>query len=134
MKINLPTPKDYTERFDYDDIKSCRFECACACTGFMFFIPLASVPDSKYGRYIANQGFIILLLEFAAMIAGFLVGLILNLLALIPFVGIVFTVIKISVGVLLWALVLFCIIYSMVNMFKGRARDLPIIGRMRFIK
>ncbi len=126
--------RDYTARFHPLDTKACRIECACACTGLLFFLPLVSVPDSRFGRYWANQGLIILLIQLVLLVLWLIVGGLLWLLGLIPFVGVVFSILRIAVGILLAAVALFYIIYAMVFAAKGRAKDVPFLGHMRIIK
>ena len=42
--------RDLTDKFRYSEMRRCRPECICACTGILFFVPLVSVPESRYGR------------------------------------------------------------------------------------
>ncbi len=133
MKLSF-NGKEHTKRFHPDDVASCRVECVCACTGLLFFLPLVSVPDSRFGRYWANQGLIILFFEILCLIAGFVVGWILGLLGLIPFIGIIFGIVKIAAYIALSLVALFAIILSGSFAARGRAKDLPFIGFMRFIK
>jgi len=126
--------RDYTARFHPLDIRSCRIECACACTGLLFFLPLVSAPDSRFGRYWANQGLIVLLIQLLLLVVWFIVGGVLWLLSLIPFIGVVFSVLRIAVGILLAAVALFYIVYAMVFAARGRAKDVPFLGHMRIIK
>jgi uncharacterized Tic20 family protein len=97
-------------------------------------LPLVSVPGSKFGRYWANQGLIMLLCELMMLILGFVISWILGLLALIPFIGIVFTVIKVIAFVALGLVALFLIVLQGSFAARGRAIDLPFIGHLRFIK
>lgn len=133
MGLNLKT-REYTKRFHPDDIRSCRVECVCACTGVLFFLPLVSMPDSKYGKYWANQGLLILLLQLLSLLVGFAVGALLGLCAMIPFVGIVFNIIKGAVIAALAVINLFVIVLAASFALRSRARDLPVIGHLRLIK
>ncbi len=126
--------RDYTDKFRYPDMKKCRFECICACTGLMFFIPLVSVPESRYGRYWANQGILILLVELACLFSGLIIGGILSLLAMIPAVGGFFLVVKKIIGAVLWATVAFYILYPLTFAARCKAKDIPLIGFIRVIR
>ena len=126
--------KDHTKRFHPDDRRSCKVECVCACTGLLFFLPLVSLPGSKFGRYWANQGLILLLCEIALLILGFLCSWILGLLSLIPFIGILFSIIKVVALIALGLFALFMIVLQGSFAARGRAIDLPFIGHLRFIK
>ncbi len=127
-------PKEHTKRFDPDDRRCCKIECVCACTGLLFFLPLVSVPTSKFGRYWANQGLIILLCEIIMLTVGFFLSWILGLLALIPFIGILFNIVKVIAFIALGLATLFLIVLQGSFAARGRALDLPLIGFLRFIK
>ncbi len=129
-----PNGKEHTKRFHPDDRRCCKVECVCACTGILFFLPLVSVPGSRFGRYWANQGLIILFLELLLLLAGFFLSWILGLLTLIPFIGIVFNIIKVIALIALALTALFAIILQGSFAARGRAIDLPFFGFMRFIK
>ena len=62
MRIDL-SGKEYTKKYHPMDVKSCKIESVCACTGILFFLPLVSAPNSRYGRYWANQGLLVLFFE-----------------------------------------------------------------------
>lgn len=126
--------KEHTKRYAPDDRRCCKPECVCACTGLLFFLPLVSVPDSKFGRYWANQGLIMLFCEIVLLIAGFFLSWFFGLLALIPFIGIVFSILKITVLIALALIALFVIVLQGSFAARGRAIDLPFVGFMRFIK
>ena len=126
--------KDHTKRFHPDDRRCCKIECICACTGLLFFLPLVSVPGSKFGRYWANQGLIVLLCEIAMLLVGFLLSLALGLLAMIPFIGILFSIVRIVAFIALGLTALFIIVLQASFAARGRATDLPFVGHWRFIK
>ncbi len=126
--------RDYTAHFHKYDIRTCRIECACACTGILFFLPLVSAPESRFGRYWANQGLIILFIQLALLLVWFIAGGLLWLLSLIPFVGIVFSILRTIVGIALIAVALCYVIYSMLFAARGRARDIPLLGHMRLLR
>ena len=126
--------REYTARFHPFDIRSCRMECACACTGLLFFLPLVSAPDSRFGRYWANQGLIILLIQLLLLLLWLIVGGVLWLLSLIPFIGVIFSILRIAAGILLTSVALFYVVYAMTFAAKGRAKDVPFFGQMRILK
>lgn len=126
--------KEHTKRFHPDDCRSCKVECVCACTGLLFFLPLVSLPGSMFGRYWANQGLIMLFCEILMLIVGFILSWFFGLLALIPFIGIVFSIIKVVTLISLGLIALFVIVLQGSFAARGRAIDMPFVGHFRFIK
>ena len=126
--------KEHTRRFHPDDRRSCVVECVCACTGLLFFLPLVSLPGSKFGRYWANQGLIMLFCEILMLIVGFILSWFFGLLALIPFIGIVFSSIKVVTLIALGLIALFIIVLQGSFAARKRAIDMPFVGHLRFIK
>ena len=133
MAINL-TSREHTRKFHPDDRRCCRIECVCACSGILFFLPLISVPESRFGKYWANQGLLILLLELAGLLVWGLISQILALLCLIPLIGIVFFISKIAIGIAILLTICFFAIRAGIFAAKRRAVDLPFIGFFRFIR
>lgn len=133
MAIDLRA-REYTKKFHPDDRACCKVECICACTGLLFFLPLVSAPDSRYGRYWANQGLLILFTELVALLVWALTSWILGLLAMIPFIGVVFRFLRIAAAVILFLASLILPIRSIVCVSQKRAVDVPVIGYLRFIK
>jgi len=92
---------------------------------FLFFLPLVACPESKYGRFHANQGLLLLLLGVASGIfTSILYAMFIwNLWWLASTISY-----AISLGILILA------ILGLVNGFSGKAKELPIIGKIRIIK
>ncbi len=101
--------------FDPQDIEKNKTVSALAY--LIFFLPLIVCPDSKFGRFHANQG---LLLTIVAIAGSFILGLIpilgWILLIFFPFVIIAFMII------------------GFVNAIKGLTKQLPIFGKLEIIK
>lgn len=125
--------KDRTELFFEEDIEANRFFSAAAASGLLFFVPLTASPYSKYGRYWANQGVIMLVIMLMSGIVSLAVGGILSLFGAIPYIGIVFRIIKLVFLIALWLMNLALIIRGCYYAAKGRAKDFPLIGYMKII-
>lgn len=83
----------------------------------IFFLPLLACPDSRFGRFHANQGLLLLI----ASIAGSII------LSAIPFIGwVLLPFFSIAVTVVA--------IISIINAMNGKAKELPVIGKYRLIK
>lgn len=95
-----------------------------AYLGILFFLPLVSAPNSKIGRFHANQGLVLL-------ITGIVGQIILSILTtfawrLWAFISLLYTV---------WGFVLFALmIIGMLNVNKGEQKPLPIIGQFKILK
>lgn len=133
MKL-IANGHDHTAKFRDYDRKRCRLESLCACTGILFFVPLVSTPESRYGRYWANQGLIVLLVEALCLIAGLTLSALLSLLLPVPVLGKIAAVLKVLVAVALWGIVLFYVLTAALSVLRGRAKDVPFIGYWRFFR
>ncbi|MDD3242882.1 MAG: DUF4870 domain-containing protein [Eubacteriales bacterium] len=100
--------------FDSADIQKNKTMAALAY--IIFFLPLIACPDSKFGKYHANQA---LLLFFLNIIACILV--------IIPIVGWI-------LAPIIW--VVWCVftIMGIISASKGEAKPLPLIGGISIIK
>ncbi|MDP4153766.1 MAG: hypothetical protein Q8865_10095 [Bacillota bacterium] len=83
----------------------------------LFFLPLLACPDSKFGRFHANQALVL-------WIFGFGGSLVLSLIPIIGWFLLIFY--PIAVGV-------FGII-GLVNGLQGKAKELPLIGKIKIFK
>lgn len=84
---------------------------------FLFFLPLIVCPDSKYGKFHANQALLLLITGIAgSMILGIIpvIGWL-----LLPFFGIFVLIIGIM---------------GIINGFKGNAKQLPLIGKFTILQ
>jgi len=111
-------------RFDSQDIRDNGKYASFAYLGAVFFLPLVMCPDSKFGRYCANQGLLVLLTYLA-------LGLLRGILGWIPFIGFV-------IGIVVWIanLAVFALsaYYTYLVYTSGEARELPLIGQIELIK
>ena len=94
----------------------------------LFFLPLVSCPNSKTGRFHANQGLVLLLASIAGQIAVTILSSVLLSISwrLWPVTSLV------GWG---WAIVVLAlVIIGMVNANKGVKKPLPVIGKITIIK
>lgn len=84
---------------------------------FIFFLPLLATPESKFGKFHANQGLLLLILG----VGGNLI------LSLIPILGWVL-ILPFSILVLVLA------VMGLINAFGGKVQELPLIGQFKIIK
>lgn len=96
--------------------------------GILFFLPLVSCPNSKAGRFHANQGLLLLITSVAGQIAITILS------TIILAISLRFWALT-SLLSWVWAIaILVLIIIGMMNANKGEQKPLPIIGKMTIIK
>lgn len=122
---------DGTSEFDPADLDSPnKWTFFLAYLWILFFLPLVICPESKVGRFHANQGLIMLIFSaIVSMTAGVLGGF-----GWIPFLGGVFGVLANFLGSAGALIHLAAFIYQTVNILNKKAVELPIIGKFRIIK
>lgn len=101
----------YTE----DDIKKNKIYAVLAYISILIIVPLVAAKDSKFARFHTNQGLILLVC-----------GVLATLLTYIPIVKFFAWIVEILLFVL-------CVM-GIINAAKGEAKELPVIGKYRFIK
>jgi uncharacterized membrane protein len=116
---------DYTNEFDPNEIQTFKVMCILGYIQPFFFFPLVATNQSKVGRFIANQGLLVLITYGA-------VGVVQGTLSVL------FSLIDAGwLGALLaplYAIPTLLAVFGIVNISKGRVRDLPVIGHLRLIK
>jgi uncharacterized membrane protein len=100
--------------FSQEDMRRCRIPAALSY--LFFFIPMILCPESKYGRFHANQG---LLLTLLLLFGG-------TILSVVPYAGgyLVLAVTFVSAALL---------IYGLYNALSLKVKPLPVIGRITLI-
>jgi uncharacterized membrane protein len=90
----------------------------------LFFLPLIVCPDSRYGRFHANQGLLLLGLCIVYAIIRRL------LFFLFSWIWLLASIFSFVLGLCVAAIG----ILGLINGFSGKAKELPFIGKYRFIK
>lgn len=84
----------------------------------LFFVPLLMAPKSRFARYHANQGLLLLIVAVAVNIIG----------TIIPFLG---WLVILPVGMIA---VFTLLVIGIINASNGVMKPLPIIGNYEIIK
>lgn len=137
---------DFSEDFASDDKRENRAVAAVSYVGPMFFLPLVATPNSKFARFHANQGVTLFMLSLAygvvykALLWFFseiLIGASLTKFSFSYFgygaATTVYGIISLLLT-LVWGVVIVLFIIGIVNALKGKAAELPVIGKIRFFK
>ena len=61
LKRVMNEETDFTFRYDPEDIARNKSVCALSYLSILFFLPLVVCPDSKFGRFHANQALALLI-------------------------------------------------------------------------
>ena len=121
---NMMNTNDTTSQFDPQDINNNKGMSVLAYIGFLFLVPLLACPNSKFARYLTNQGLVLFLLEFA-------LGVVTGILGIIPIAGLIIGGLLSAVGGI-FTLVL--MIMGIINAAQGQAKELPLIGKITLLK
>ena len=124
---DLKNMKDHTSEFDQTDIQNNKTMGILSYIGLLVLIPIFAAKDSKFARFHANQG---LVLVIAQAIITTVLSITAVILGLIPYVGWFLALIV----RLLIPVVYIPSIIGIINAAKGQAKELPIIGGIRILK
>jgi len=111
-----------------EEIEQSKVISALAYLGILFFLPLVVQPVTRYGKFHANQGLLLLLTSIAG-------GIVISILSALFMViswrmlflsSILYTVFYIGVAALA--------VLGIVNALQGKAKPLPVIGKLTLIK
>ena len=124
---DLKNMKDHTSEFDPTDIQNNKTMGILSYIGLLVLVPIFAAKNSKFARFHANQG---LVLVIAQAIVTTVLSILAAILAHIPFVGWLFALlIRLVIPV-----VYIPSIIGIINAAKGQAKELPIIGGIRILK
>ncbi|MEE1006028.1 MAG: zinc ribbon domain-containing protein [Acutalibacteraceae bacterium] len=130
--------EDKTYEFDFMDISDNKVFALLSYIGILVLVPLIAAPKSKFARFHANQGLVLLIGEAAYSVArGVLLGVLRVLREFTLFGGAVFGpvywIVNIITGLFSLVFLVFAII-GIINAAQGKAKELPFISRFNIIK
>ncbi len=124
---DLNDTEDTTDQFDPADIQQNKVMAVLSYIGILVLVPILGAKDSKFARYHANQGLLLLIASAAYNIALRIVNAILYAISWrLAFIGTILSAVSIAFFVLM--------IIGIVNAANGRAKELPVIGKYRLLK
>lgn len=123
----LKNSKDYTYEFDASDIQNNKVMGILSYLGILVLVPIFAAKESKFARFHANQGLIVLIFQAAISIT---LGILAVFLSYVPVVRVLFAVIRWLIST---ALVLPSVL-GIVNAARGLAKEIPLIGGFRILK
>ena len=110
---------DTTAAYSVDDIQSNKVMGIFAYISYLVLIPFFAAKGSKYARFNVNQGLILAIVELANLIIF----------------GVLFQ--GWFAALIEWLINVVCGIFSVVgivNVAKGKAKELPFIGKFKILK
>lgn len=113
-----PVAPDQEKNTQAEDIEQVKIMAALAYLGILFFLPLVTNPESKFGKFHANQGLMLLIASLIINAVG----------TIIPVIG-WFLILPLGN---IFLVVLF--IMGLVNAFGGEMKRLPLVGNYDLIK
>jgi len=117
---NFNNTADFTHQMDPRDIAENKAMAVFAYLSFLILIPIFAAPNSNFARFHVNQALPLVIASFVLSVFG---GVLTFL--LFP-LGIIFWLADVAICVLL--------ILGIINAVQGRAKELPIIGKLRLFK
>lgn len=119
---------DYTSDYDKTDIDNNKAFAVLAYLGILILIPILAAPNSKFARFHSNQGLVFIISSIA-------VNIVVSILRIVSYaiadpLGKIFSVITGIVAIL----ILVIGIIGIVNAAQGKAKELPLIGKIRILK
>lgn len=137
---NLNNTADTTADFEGADIEQNKIMAVLSYIGPLVLVPIFAAPKSKFARYHANQGLTLFLADLAY---GIIQGILLEIFgAIFPFRlypnltytrGPIYGLISTILG-LAWLAFTVLAIIGIINAVKGKAKELPIIGKIKILK
>ncbi len=118
---------DITNQFASDDIEKNKLVAGLSYFGILFFLPLVVAPESRFGKFHANQALVLLLACIVGMVAISIINIFLTLIwwRFVLISSVLYTIFGVALLVVA--------IIGLVNAFQGKAVELPLICKIKII-
>ena len=111
---------DTTSEYTKEDIDGNKVMGILAYLGILVLIPILAAKESKFARFHANQGLVLLIAEI-------ILGAVSGVLGGIPLIGWI-------ISTLITVVDLAFTVLGIINVANGKAKELPFIGKFRLLK
>ena len=101
--------------------------------GILVLVPLIAAPNSKFARFHANQGLVLLIGEIAFNIVRTVLLSVLKISLRFSILSVLYSVISIVTGILNLIFAVFAII-GIIYAAQGKAKELPIVSKINLLK
>ena len=123
---DIQNTDDHSAGYAPADISANKGVSVLAYIGILVLIPLLAAKDSPYARFHSNQG---LVLFIADILVGIATGIIRGVFSAIK-LGFISSIISSLLGLAVLALAIMGIVYAA----QGKAKELPVIGKIKILK
>ena len=131
--VTFGNAKDCTEDFDPADLSSSnKWAYILSYLWILFFLPLLVCPNSKVGKFHANQGLVLLIFSAAVWVISAIVGALVFI--PVPFMGAIFGTLSRLISLAGTIVHLAAFFYELINILNDKAVEIPILGKYRLIK
>lgn len=118
---------DTTSEYDPQDIEKNKVMAVLAYFGILVLVPILAAKESKFARFHANQGLILLLASVAyyivySILASIIIGISWHLYWLVSIIGFL------GLAFFVWFVI------GLINAATGKAKELPLIGHFKLLK
>lgn len=118
--------------YDAADVEKNKGICALSYLSVLFFLPLVVCPESRFGKFHANQALILLIASsILGTASSFVMGFIQGILSFVSEDLAAISVIM--VGLAVGALPFAATIFGIVTAIQGTAKELPLIGKFNIL-
>jgi len=114
-----------TSQFDSKDIQDNKVMALLSYLGILVLVPIFAAKGSKFARFHANQGVVLLICEVVWQVIATILSMIFTSMGL-AFVGMILSLVSLVFFVLA--------IIGIVNAVQGKAKQLPVIGKYTILK
>ncbi len=137
---NINNTADSTASLDPKDIEANKGLSVLSYIGPLVFVPMFARKDSKYARFHATQGLTLFIINAAYTVIQIILTVILRM--AFPWRwtygfyggrGPIYTILTILIS-LVWIPIAVLVILGIINAVTGKAKELPIIGKIKLLK
>lgn len=136
----LNNTPDTTAEHDAKDIADNKTMAVLSYFGPLVLIPILAAKESRFARYHANQGLVLFIVDVAyGIVQAILMAILRGIFpwnwnyGLLGGRGAIFSILS-TVLSLVWIVIGILAIIGVVNAVKGRAKALPVIGKIKILK
>lgn len=127
--------ENVTAEFDAQDINDNKILSLFSYLGILVLIPIFAAKDSKFAKFHANQGLVIIIAGIALSVIEFIIGLVLGL--TLYKIAIIGAILSFVIGLVFWVLRIAIIaleIYGIINACQGKAVKFPYFDKLTILK